>query len=68
MQRVQLLFELDGVLALDQRLHERVLARIRARDELMDERLLVEQRDYGAQRRIERALMLKIAGHDAMMR
>jgi hypothetical protein len=44
-QLIELLLELDGVLPLDERLHERVLARVRARDELMDKRLLVEQRD-----------------------
>ena len=51
------------MLALDERLHERMLARVRARDELMDERLLVEQRDDCAQRRVESALMLEIGGH-----
>jgi hypothetical protein len=34
----------------------------------MNERLLVEQRDYGAQRRIESALVVEIRGHGAMMR
>ena len=62
-QLIQLLLELHGVLPLDERLHERVLARVGARDELVHERLLVEQRDDGAQRRIESLLMLEIAGH-----
>ena len=62
-QLIELLLELDGVLPLDERLHERVLARVGARDELMHERLLVEQRNDGAQRRVESLLMLEFAGH-----
>jgi hypothetical protein len=45
-----------------------MLARVRARDELVHERLLVEQSDDGAQRRVESALMLEVRSHDAMMR
>ena len=55
------------MLAFDERFHERVLARIRPRNELVDERLLVEQRDYGAQSRVESALMLEIGGHDRFL-
>ena len=62
-QLIELLLELDGVLALDERLHERMLARVGARDELVHERLLVEQRNDCAQRRIEGVLMLEVAGH-----
>jgi hypothetical protein len=62
-QLIQLLLELDGVLPLDERLHERMLTCVGARYELMDERLLVEQRDDGAQRRVESVLMLGIAAH-----
>jgi hypothetical protein len=52
MQAVELLLELDGVLPLDERLNERVLASIRARDELVHERLAIEQRRHGLQRRV----------------
>jgi hypothetical protein len=68
MQLIELLLELDGVLPLDERLDERVLAGIRASDELVHERLLVEQRYDGAQGRVESALMLEVGGHERIMR
>ena len=65
-QLIELFLELYGVLPLDERLHERVLARVGARDELVHERLLVEQRNDCAQRRIEGVLMLEFAGHGSI--
>ncbi len=65
-QAIQLLFELDGVLPLHERLHERVLARIGARHELVHERLAFEQRDDAFQRRVEILVMFTFAAHEPL--
>src|SRR5690606_36342634 len=61
MQAIQLLLELDRVLALDERLHERVLARVSASHELIDERMTLEQRHHLPKRCIEVSLVLAFA-------
>jgi hypothetical protein len=66
-QTIELLLELDGVLPFDERLHERMLARIRARHELIDERLPLEQGRYGLERRVQCLVMLALA-HELLLR
>ena len=61
MQAVDLLLELDGVLASDERLRELRLARVGARDELPDQCLTLEQAHDLAQRGLEILMVLDFA-------